>query len=122
MRWRPYQLNPRAAQAGTNKLEYYKQKFGEQRTASMVPAMKVRSSPGALKLSHASWQLPASRFAHVLFVLMCCSGDVRQGGPELHHGRPDRQAPSLCLRKVSKCSALKGHASTGSVVRKRACA
>ena len=44
VRWRPYQLNPRAAQAGTNKLEYYKQKFGEQRTASMVPAMKARSA------------------------------------------------------------------------------
>ncbi|BDA43706.1 Uncharacterized protein YwbO [Coccomyxa sp. Obi] len=39
VRWHPFQLNPDASEAGFNKLEYYKQKFGEQRTKSMMPMM-----------------------------------------------------------------------------------
>ena len=41
VQWHPYQLNPNASKEGINKLQYYKQKFGEQRTASMVPQMKA---------------------------------------------------------------------------------
>lgn len=45
VRWHPFQLNPDASQAGVNKLEYYKQKFGEQRTKGMIPAMTVGLPP-----------------------------------------------------------------------------
>lgn len=56
VRWRPYQLNPQAAQAGTNKLEYYKQKFGEQRTASIIPAMKACSAWRSSSCMHGTCQ------------------------------------------------------------------
>eukprot|EP00899_Mesostigma_viride_P018519 jgi/Mesvir1/26669/Mv20453-RA.1 len=37
--WRPFLLNPNAPKEGTNKLELYKSKFGEQRIKSMLPMM-----------------------------------------------------------------------------------
>ena len=37
--WRPFQLNPQASKTGVNKLEMYKQKFGADRVASMLPYM-----------------------------------------------------------------------------------
>eukprot|EP00884_Botryococcus_braunii_P005992 jgi/Botrbrau1/15394/Bobra.43_2s0022.1 len=37
--WHPFQLNPGAPQEGINKLEYYKSKFGEAATRSMLPRM-----------------------------------------------------------------------------------
>ncbi|CAL5221167.1 g3307 [Coccomyxa viridis] len=40
VRWHPFQLNPDAPPEGRNKLEYYKQKFGSDRTAHMIPMMK----------------------------------------------------------------------------------
>lgn len=37
VRWRPFQLNPSAAQEGVNKLKMYHEKFGVDRVNSMVP-------------------------------------------------------------------------------------
>ena len=42
--WRPYQLAPDISREGYNKLEYYKQKFGESRVAQMIPHMEQVSS------------------------------------------------------------------------------
>ncbi|KAK9825745.1 hypothetical protein WJX74_003649 [Apatococcus lobatus] len=39
VRWHPFQLNPNASAEGVNKLQYYKDKFGESRTAAMLPRM-----------------------------------------------------------------------------------
>jgi predicted DsbA family dithiol-disulfide isomerase len=40
VRWHPFQLNPQAdPKKGVNKMEMYKQKFGEERVEQMVPAM-----------------------------------------------------------------------------------
>ncbi|CAK0782008.1 hypothetical protein CVIRNUC_005527 [Coccomyxa viridis] len=39
VRWHPFQLNPDAPAEGRNKLEYYKEKFGPDRTAVMIPMM-----------------------------------------------------------------------------------
>lgn len=41
VRWHAFQLNPNAPQEGVNKLEYYRSKFGEERTQAMVPRMAV---------------------------------------------------------------------------------
>ncbi|KAK9828496.1 hypothetical protein WJX72_000378 [[Myrmecia] bisecta] len=41
VRWHPYQLNPHAEEEGVNKLEYYKQKFGEERTNQIIPRMEA---------------------------------------------------------------------------------
>mmetsp|Transcript_37811 Transcript_37811/g.106843 ORF Transcript_37811/g.106843 Transcript_37811/m.106843 type:complete len:184 (-) Transcript_37811:229-780(-) len=37
--WRPFQLNPGASREGVNKLEMYKEKFGEQMVQQMVPRL-----------------------------------------------------------------------------------
>lgn len=37
--WRPFQLNAQASKVGVNKLEMYKQKFGADKVASMLPYM-----------------------------------------------------------------------------------
>lgn len=42
VRWRPYQLNPGAPEAGESKREMYHRKFGAQRVAAMVPMMTQR--------------------------------------------------------------------------------
>ncbi|KAL3149651.1 hypothetical protein ABBQ38_013483 [Trebouxia sp. C0009 RCD-2024] len=39
VRWHPFFLNPDASKEGVNKLEMYKQKFGEQRVQQMVPML-----------------------------------------------------------------------------------
>ncbi|KAL3150213.1 hypothetical protein ABBQ32_000072 [Trebouxia sp. C0010 RCD-2024] len=39
VRWHPFFLNPDASKEGVNKLEMYKQKFGEQRVKQMVPML-----------------------------------------------------------------------------------
>lgn len=39
VRWHPFFLNPDAPKEGINKMEMYKQKFGEQRVQQMVPMM-----------------------------------------------------------------------------------
>ena len=39
--WHPFQLNPNAPKEGLNKLNYYKAKFGPERTAQMIPSMTV---------------------------------------------------------------------------------
>ncbi|KAJ7524520.1 hypothetical protein O6H91_17G009400 [Diphasiastrum complanatum] len=36
VRWHPYLLNPTAPKEGVNKLDYYKQKFGESRIAPII--------------------------------------------------------------------------------------
>lgn len=40
VRWLPYMLNPTAPVEGVNKMEMYKQKFGEARVAQMIPQME----------------------------------------------------------------------------------
>ena len=45
VRWHPYQLNPNAPAEGFNKLQYYKDKFGESRVAAMIPHMTVSFQP-----------------------------------------------------------------------------
>ncbi|EIE19359.1 DSBA oxidoreductase [Coccomyxa subellipsoidea C-169] len=46
VRWHPFQLNPDAPQAGINKLNYYKEKFGEQRTKSMNNVQETFAKEG----------------------------------------------------------------------------
>ena len=42
VRWHPFQLNPQAdPKKGVNKMEMYKEKFGEERVKQMVPVMTV---------------------------------------------------------------------------------
>eukprot|EP00619_Florenciella_sp_RCC1007_P001528 CAMPEP_0205908314 /NCGR_PEP_ID=MMETSP1325-20131115/3131_1 /ASSEMBLY_ACC=CAM_ASM_000708 /TAXON_ID=236786 /ORGANISM="Florenciella sp., Strain RCC1007" /LENGTH=183 /DNA_ID=CAMNT_0053274499 /DNA_START=117 /DNA_END=668 /DNA_ORIENTATION=- len=42
VRWRPFLLNPAASTKGVNKLQMYKEKFGEDRVEKMVPMMKAK--------------------------------------------------------------------------------
>lgn len=54
VRWHPFFLNPDAPKEGVNKLDMYKQKFGEQRVQQILPMMTVYLEP------HLHLQIPDS--------------------------------------------------------------
>merc|ERR1719188_62643 len=53
VRWYPFQLNSRAPGGkGVNKLQMYKQKFGEERVAQMLPRMLEVGKQDGIKFSY----------------------------------------------------------------------
>lgn len=42
--WHPFQLNADASKTGVNKMQLYNEKFGAERVAAMLPAMRVRAA------------------------------------------------------------------------------
>jgi predicted DsbA family dithiol-disulfide isomerase len=50
--WRPFFLDPTLPREGKNKLDHYKAKFGEQRTAQMLPAMVQNGLRDGIKFSY----------------------------------------------------------------------
>merc|ERR1719265_3074159 len=53
VKWIPFQLNPKAAGgAGVNKLEMYKQKFGEARVNQMLPMMLQAGQQDGINFSY----------------------------------------------------------------------
>jgi predicted DsbA family dithiol-disulfide isomerase len=73
VRWHPFQLNPDAPQTGINKLEYYKQKFGEQRVRTMLPAMTVRLLQGMSSIE-ARYALRVEYAHRILQCSTACGG------------------------------------------------
>mmetsp|Transcript_17708 Transcript_17708/g.46075 ORF Transcript_17708/g.46075 Transcript_17708/m.46075 type:complete len:181 (+) Transcript_17708:199-741(+) len=49
--WRPFQLNAAAPKEGVNKLDMYKEKFGEARVQSMMPRMEQVFAEEGLRYS-----------------------------------------------------------------------
>lgn len=53
VRWLPFQLNPAAPGGdGVNKLQVYKQKFGEDRVAAMLPQMLATGAQDGINFSY----------------------------------------------------------------------
>ncbi|KAI8148871.1 thioredoxin-like protein [Fennellomyces sp. T-0311] len=51
--WHPFQLSPTMSKNNPKlKLEHYKRKFGEQRTAEMIPYMQSVGEPDGIKFSY----------------------------------------------------------------------
>uniref|UniRef100_A0A061S152 Dsba oxidoreductase n=1 Tax=Tetraselmis sp. GSL018 TaxID=582737 RepID=A0A061S152_9CHLO len=49
--WRPFQLNPSASREGVNKLEMYREKFGEERLRQIMPRLTQVFAEEGLKYS-----------------------------------------------------------------------
>eukprot|EP00802_Teleaulax_amphioxeia_P020885 Tamp_21193.p1 GENE.Tamp_21193~~Tamp_21193.p1 ORF type:complete len:184 (+),score=69.25 Tamp_21193:279-830(+) len=49
--WRPFELNPDAPKIGTNKLQMYNEKFGEERIKMMLPRMTEAFAKVGIKYS-----------------------------------------------------------------------